>query len=678
MSNDVLLSFVGGFPDKRSICNNVCESFYGVATDGCYGLLNNYGNEFERLHTGRKTEEVDDVTVCCGESRVSRIRVYEHVGETMRVHVVENWESGSTSSLLFLQSSLREDQDRYGKGFENYISMPWRNIPFVGIQAIVEHVSKAKKVHIIDLGIKTGVQWTVLMLALVSRYECPIEILKVTAVATNGKRLIEGTDMLDLKENLFEVDVGETVAVYAATTLRSMLANQNSPMFANRFVEALFFFSVYFDCLVTCMKRNCVNREIVESVYFAEGIRNMVAAEGEERRVRYVKFFVWRAFFVRYGMKEVELTKKVNAWQPDHARKFHNLCKFVSSDAGTAIQRIIYYFSKGLRKSISGVTDDNKPSHHPDETVVNIYFKLPFIHETQFTGLQVITESISCSKKVHRLGHPKQSTMHILDASTSNTRKSPNRASQNNSHRHNITDQDGRTNRNWLHRGIQMQAKITVTETWLRKHRHLYDGATRHPFIRSIRDGNINISAFKTWLGQDYIFVRAFVPFVASVLTKAYKGSDDGNGDVEVILGGVAALHDEISWFKKEAFKWGVQLSSIVPQKANQEYCRFLESLIGPEVEYTVAAVAFWAIETIYQQSFAHCLEDDSKTPPELKETCQRWGNESFGEYCNSLWNIVDRQLEKASDDVITKAEATLLRVLEHEVDFWNMSHGRT
>ncbi|KAH1089190.1 hypothetical protein J1N35_016447 [Gossypium stocksii] len=114
-------------------------------------------------------------------------------------------------------------------------------IPFVGIQAIVEHVSKAKKVHIIDLGIKTRVQWTVVVVS----------------------------DMLDLKENLFEVDVGETVAVYAATTLRSMLVMPNR---------------MYFDCHVTCMKRNCVNREIVESVYFAEGIRNMVAAEGEERK----------------------------------------------------------------------------------------------------------------------------------------------------------------------------------------------------------------------------------------------------------------------------------------------------------------------------------------------------------------------------------------------------------
>ncbi|KAK6254392.1 Thiaminase-2/PQQC - like 2 [Theobroma cacao] len=220
--------------------------------------------------------------------------------------------------------------------------------------------------------------------------------------------------------------------------------------------------------------------------------------------------------------------------------------------------------------------------------------------------------------------------------------------------------------------------KTLMTETWLRKHRLLYVGATRHPFIRSIRDGNIDLSSFKTWLGQDYVFVRAFVPFAASVLSKACKGSDNSSNDVEVMLGGMAALNDEIAWFKKEASKWGVQLSDIVPQKANQNYCRFLESLMSPEVEYTVAITAFWAIEAVYQESFAHCLEDGTKPPPELQETCQRWGNEGFGQYCNALRKIADRQLEKASDDVITKAEVTFLRVLEHEVDFWNISHGGT
>lgn len=79
--------------------------------------------------------------------------------------------------------------------------------------------------------------------------------------------------------------------------------------------------------------------------------------------------------------------------------------------------------------------------------------------------------------------------------------------------------------------------------------------------------------AFNKVQEQDYIFVRAFVPFVASTLVKAWKQSGDTN-DIEVILGGLASLNDEISWFKKEASKWDVSLSNVVPQEANLNYCR--------------------------------------------------------------------------------------------------------
>ncbi|KAK2990252.1 hypothetical protein RJ640_014704 [Escallonia rubra] len=215
--------------------------------------------------------------------------------------------------------------------------------------------------------------------------------------------------------------------------------------------------------------------------------------------------------------------------------------------------------------------------------------------------------------------------------------------------------------------------KVGVVETWLRKHRLVFTGATRHPFTLSIRDGTVDFKSFKKWLGQDYIFVRAFVPFLASVLVKASKESDD-TSDIEVILSGMASINDEIAWFKKEASRFGVSLTSVVPQKANVDYCRFLESLMSSEVEYPVAMTAFWAIEAVYQESFAHCLEEGSKTPEELKETCQRWGNEGFGKYCQSLQNIANRCLEKAPDNLVSKAEVVFLRVVEHEVQFWNMS----
>ncbi|KAJ4833827.1 hypothetical protein Tsubulata_022429, partial [Turnera subulata] len=104
---------------------------------------------------------------------------------------------------------------------------------FAGIQAIVENVAEAKKIHIIDFRIRSGQRWTILMQALVCRYE-PVELLKITAVGTTAKHLIEDTGkrlmsfaqimnlpfsfkivtvpdlLMDFKEHLFELDAEET------------------------------------------------------------------------------------------------------------------------------------------------------------------------------------------------------------------------------------------------------------------------------------------------------------------------------------------------------------------------------------------------------------------------------------------------------------------------------------
>ncbi|KAI5415619.1 probable bifunctional TENA-E protein isoform X1 [Lathyrus oleraceus] len=221
-------------------------------------------------------------------------------------------------------------------------------------------------------------------------------------------------------------------------------------------------------------------------------------------------------------------------------------------------------------------------------------------------------------------------------------------------------------------RSSKMQ-EIGKTETWLRKHRPVYNSATKHPFILSIRDGTVQSHSFKTWLAQDYLFVREFVPFVASVLIKACKESDDSDDDVEVILGGIASMNDDISWFKREAKKWDIRLSEVVPQKANKDYCRLLESLMSSDVEYSEAVTALWAIGVVYQESFAYCFEEGSKSPLEWKESCERWGSEGFGQYCRSLQKMVDRRLLKASDDELKKAEVVFLSIIEHEVEFWNM-----
>lgn len=230
---------------------------------------------------------------------------------------------------------------------------------FVGMQAIVDHVEESSKVHVIDLEIRCGIQCTIMMQALVERSKSPISSLKITAMGSEsnktilretGRRLtcfaqslnlnfsfkvVVVADMLDLRENLFELDDDEAVAVYAPYTLTSMIeradrlehmmkvirklapcimivsemeANCNSPNFIDRFVEALFFFGAFFDTIAECMKNDEKNRREAESTCFRASKRNVLGAEGEERKVRHVSIYVWRAFLERFGLVETELS----------------------------------------------------------------------------------------------------------------------------------------------------------------------------------------------------------------------------------------------------------------------------------------------------------------------------------------------------------------------------------
>ncbi|XP_028751723.1 DELLA protein RGL1-like [Neltuma alba] len=240
-----------------------------------------------------------------------------------------------------------------------HVQLPFCQVAvFAGIQAILDKLGDSKKVHMIDLGIRTGLQWTILMQALALRRECPLELLKITAVGTTekdslretGKRLasfaksmnipfsfyiVTVSDMHELKEELFELDGEETIAVYAMFALRPLIAeadqleammkvirnlnpivmvvteveaNHNSKSFVKRFTEALFYFSAFFDCVEESMEGDDPNRTVLESLYLSYGIRDIVAAEGEKRKIRNVKIEVWRAFFERFGMVEGELS----------------------------------------------------------------------------------------------------------------------------------------------------------------------------------------------------------------------------------------------------------------------------------------------------------------------------------------------------------------------------------
>ncbi|XP_027936285.1 DELLA protein RGL1-like [Vigna unguiculata] len=229
---------------------------------------------------------------------------------------------------------------------------------FAGVQAIVEHVAFQTRIHLINLDIGCGVQCTALMQALAERHERQVELLKITAIGLQGKTRLEETgkrlvsfaeslnlpflykivfvrSITEIKAEQFGIEDNEAVAVYSPYMLRTMVsdfvslehlmrvmrkirptimivleleAKHNSPSFVNRFIEALFFYAAFFDCIDTCMKQDYECRMRLEGI-LSEGIRNIVAMEDGERRVRDVKIDVWRRFFARYSMVETAFSE---------------------------------------------------------------------------------------------------------------------------------------------------------------------------------------------------------------------------------------------------------------------------------------------------------------------------------------------------------------------------------
>ncbi|CAN0888603.1 DELLA protein DWARF8 [Linum grandiflorum] len=236
------------------------------------------------------------------------------------------------------------------------------------VQILLENVGNSKRIHAIDVQIRSGLQWTAMMQALASRPDRTVELLKITALATNDtKNLIEDTgrrltsfavsinvpfrfEMVTsasssdhLQPEMFDIDPREALAVYSEGYLSSrianpdsmealmkllrnfnprivvvleMEANHNSVTFAHRFVEALFSYAAVFDCLDCCMAgqdqdQDQSNRMGVESVGLRDAIRNVVAKEGEEREFRNVRIDVWRTLLGRFSLVESKMSAVV-------------------------------------------------------------------------------------------------------------------------------------------------------------------------------------------------------------------------------------------------------------------------------------------------------------------------------------------------------------------------------
>lgn len=194
----------------------------------------------------------------------------------------------------------------------------------------------------------------------------------------------------------------------------------------------------------------------------------------------------------------------------------------------------------------------------------------------------------------------------------------------------------------------------------LQNYPQVWREATVHPFLEQCRLGTIQQQQFNTWLVQDYLFVIDFTRMVGQVLHSAPVAHFD------VILGGLSALKDELSWFKEKAAERQLDLN-IQKQSTCTEYCDYMYSLAA--MPYPVQATALWTIEFAYNQGW----QLPGVIPP-YTEFAERWGNPGFTDYVKLLEKQADEVLQSASENVQQQAEAAFLNIARLEKDFWQMA----
>lgn len=194
----------------------------------------------------------------------------------------------------------------------------------------------------------------------------------------------------------------------------------------------------------------------------------------------------------------------------------------------------------------------------------------------------------------------------------------------------------------------------------LQNHPQVWREATVHPFLEQCRLGTIQQQQFNTWLVQDYLFVVDFTRMVGRLLHSAPVDHFD------VILGGLSALKDELSWFKEKAAERQLDLN-VQKQSTCTEYCDYMYSLAA--MPYPVQATALWTIEFAYNQGWQL-----AGVIPPYTQFAERWGNLGFTDYVNLLEQQADEVLQSASENVQQQAEAAFLNIARLEKDFWQMA----
>lgn len=210
---------------------------------------------------------------------------------------------------------------------------------------------------------------------------------------------------------------------------------------------------------------------------------------------------------------------------------------------------------------------------------------------------------------------------------------------------------------------------MSFTDRLLEHYDSLWDRMIQHPFLESIRDGVLEDETFHRWLRQRYEFVRAVLPFLAALKSKALPHHQAPLAEAEM------ALHQKLELFEECASSLGVDLEDVSRNLTTQSYIQHLIATAYRE-DYAVSMTVYWAAENAYHEAWKRvlpALEPDHPWYPLV----ENWTGEEFAGFVYFLTSFVDELAGEASDRQRRQMEEHFTWTIRYEIAFWDVGYGR-
>jgi thiaminase/transcriptional activator TenA len=207
---------------------------------------------------------------------------------------------------------------------------------------------------------------------------------------------------------------------------------------------------------------------------------------------------------------------------------------------------------------------------------------------------------------------------------------------------------------------------MPFTDDQLERIRPLWDVMLSHRFLTRTRDGEIADETFANWMQQDYLFVEAAIPFMASLMAKAPPAHR------EALAGAIQALVKELRLFEERGAAVGVDLRAAPPSFTCDAYIQFLMAT-GYQRSYAEGYTVLFAAEKAYHDSWKVVqagLGEDSPWHPFV----ENWAGDEFAAYVAYLEGELNGLADAAGEAERARMAELFERTTRYEIAFWEMA----